>query len=109
MFIVNYGAVRILDNEGRQLDDITVRKEIAEFAIAMEIEMSKKELRYGEDSTIYPVKFLTEKLLEEREEVDLELKNINKEGNVVSFELSTELIHEAIMTMLIRNKIKASL
>lgn len=106
MFRVNCGAIQIFDNEGYQLDDVIVRKEIAEFAIAMEIEMSKKDLRYGKDGTLYPLDFLTKHLSAEREEVDLELKNTNNEGKIISFEICTELVHEAIMTMLVRNKIK---
>jgi len=75
------------------------RRIIVQFAQDMEKEMQKKDkLNYTwKDKSI---EFLVDKLNEERSEVDSELTNLP------SREIDEELKHEAIMTMLVGQKIK---
>ena len=84
-----------------------IRKEIKEFAIEMEKEMIKKDKQYkAKDITKYSFKFLIDILKEKRKEVDFEIDTTAERDKILSFEVNTELIHEAILCMLLRNKIK---
>lgn len=73
-----------------------IRELIAEFALKMELEMEEKDKqKYNhEDKSIDS---LLEKLVEERREVDDEFDRDNIDEQL----LRKELIHEAIMTMLL--------
>ena len=83
----------------QEFQDIKVRKIIWEFALEIEKEMQIKDKR---NYTHYDksLEFLIDKLNEKRKEVDFELNDLP------SYEVTTELLHEATMTMLIRDKIK---
>lgn len=98
------------------INAIGVREEIIEFAVVMEEEMRKKDKKYNETHRS-DVKFLIEHLKEERNEVDHELLNISNlrmyvddninnsafDNNKISTKV--ELVHEAIMCMLVRGVI----
>ncbi len=75
------------------------RKIIAEFAEAMEEKMQEKDKK-GYTHEDKSLDYLVDKLKEERDEVDFELIDLP------SFEIDEELLHEAIMVMLVRHKIK---
>ncbi len=75
-----------------------VRKIIIKFAQAMEEKMQEKDKK-GYTHEDKSLEFLIDKLKEERDEVDFELKDLP------SFEINDELVDEAIMTMLVRHKI----
>ncbi len=82
-----------------QFDKWGLRKILHEFANAMETKMSEKDKRgytYNDKS----LDFLVNHLKEERSEVDFELIDLP------SFEIYEELVDEAIMCMLVRNKIR---
>jgi len=76
-----------------------IRKIVHEFARDMEQKMQEKDKK-GYTHKDKSLKFLVDKLREERKEVDFELTILP------SFEIDEELVDEAIMTMLIREKIK---
>lgn len=78
-----------------------MRKIIFKFAQEMEKEMLISDSK-GYTHIDKSLKFLVDKLNEERQEVDLELKNLP------SFELRIELVHEAILTMLVNYNVSAS-
>lgn len=75
------------------------RKIIAEFAQQMEKKMQEKD-EQGYTHKDKSLDYLIRKLKEERDEVDFELIDLP------SFEINKELVDEAIMTMLLRHKIK---
>ncbi len=76
-----------------------IRKIIFEFAQAMEKKMQEKDEK-GYTHEDKSLDYLIKKLKEERDEVDFELVDLP------SFEVDEELLHEAIMIMLVRHKIK---
>ncbi len=80
-------------------DTYEMRKIIYEFAQAMEKEMQEKDNK-GYTYEDKSLEFLVNKLKEERNEVDFELIDLP------SFEINKELLHEAIMTMLVKYKMK---
>jgi len=84
------------------INAIGVREEILRFAVVMEEEMRKKDKTYNETHR-NDINFLIGHLKEERKEVDHELY-LFKSGD--KFFVKTELVHEAIMCMLIKEVIK---
>lgn len=80
-------------------DYIVIRKIIAEFAIALEEEMSIKDSHYSDKYKTQDINELIMKLDEERCEVDEARISHNKER------IKEELIHEAIMTMILYKRI----
>ena len=81
-------------------DKFGMRQTLVRFAHEMEVVMQEKDkLRYtNKDKSL---EFLVNKLKEERAEVDYELI-----GNLPLGNIDKELLHEAIMTMLVRQRIK---
>lgn len=97
---VDCGMVLIYDKEGHLYHRVEIRTSIAEFAIEMEKEMAKKDKKYGKDSNKYHIRDLLEHLKSERNEVDNELNGLLVELNL------DELVHEALMCMMVKHKIK---
>ena len=89
-------------NDSIIICSIGVREGIIQFAVAMEEEMRKKDKKYADDSYRKNRDFLISHLKEERKEVDHELYLL-KGGD--KFFVKTELIHEAIMCMLVSDVI----
>lgn len=81
---------------------VYVREEIANFAIEMEKEMKKKDNKY-DDTHRGDINFLIAHLKEERDEVDHEIYLLETGDK---FFIKTELVHEAIMAMLVSNVIE---
>lgn len=77
-----------------------LRREILEFAFAMEEEMRKKD-KLGYENKSRKIEYLEEKLHEERDEVDECF--INDDMNKF---ISEESLHEGIMLALLRYRIK---
>lgn len=88
-------------NNSITINAIGVREGILRFAVAMEEEMRKKDNTYNETHRSN-IKFLINHLKEERNEVDHELY-LSKAGD--NFFVKTELVHEAIMCMLVSDVI----
>lgn len=84
---------------------ITLRTEIQNFAIAMEMEMQKKD-KEGYTYKDKSIEFLIDKLFEEREEVDECLIVENKGKWKIDEHINEELLHEGIILALIRHKLK---
>ncbi len=83
------------------INSIGVREGILRFAVAMEEEMRKKDKKYA-DSKYKELTFRIEHLKKERKEVDHEFYLL-KGGD--KFFVKTELVHEAIMCMLVSDAI----
>lgn len=77
-----------------------LRREILEFAFAMEEEMRKKD-KLGYENKSRKIEYLEEKLHEERDEVDECF--INDDMNKF---ISEESLHEGIMLALLRYRLK---
>lgn len=88
-------------NNSITINAIGVREGILRFAVTMEEEMRKKDSKYNETHRS-DITFLIEHLKEERDEVDHELYLL-KAGD--KFFVKTELVHEAIMCMLVSDVI----
>jgi len=98
------------------INAIGVREEIIRFAVAMEEEMRKKDNEYNETHRSN-IRFLIDHLKEERGEVDHEITislflmdyiNSNELVDVYNKsrrDAKTELVHEAIMCMLVKEVI----
>ena len=76
-----------------------MREEIAEFTMAMEKEMRKKD-KLGYNNHSRDIKYLISKLNEERKEVDEEIRGGNTDNLI-----HEELLHEGIMLVLIRDSL----
>lgn len=89
------------------INAIGVRESILRFAVAMEEEMRKKDKKYSdEDRTNFD--FLVDHLKEEREEVDHELilYTTLSDKSFSDYDTKVELVHEAIMCMLVHDVVK---
>lgn len=74
-----------------------VRPEVANFAVEMEREMQKKDA-LGYTHADKSLRYLVDKLIEERCEADTELCKGNNNN------IRNELIHEAIIVMLVHSR-----
>jgi len=77
-----------------------LRREILEFAFAMEEEMRKKD-KLGYENKSMTIQYLEEKLHEERDEVDDCFIN----NNMIKF-INEESLHEGIILALLRYRLK---
>jgi len=80
-----------------------LRREILEFAFAMEEEMRKKD-KLGYENKSMIIQYLEEKLHEERDEVDECFIN----DDIKKF-VNEESLHEGIMLVILRNRLKEQL
>ena len=83
----------------RMFEEYGVRKILWKFVLDMEQAMQEKD-KLGYTHEDKSLKYLVDKLKEERAEVDFELEDLP------SVEINKELLHESIMVMLVRNKIQ---
>jgi len=80
-----------------------LRREILEFAFAMEEEMRKKD-KLGYEKKSREIKYLEDKLHEERDEVDDCFIN-----NDIDKFINEESLHEGIILAILRNRLKEQL
>jgi hypothetical protein len=91
------------------LKPIVVSEEQFDFFVAIYNEVFRKEVTLGKFKGKKTIHWLIEKLKEERAEVDVELDNLNSPGIIQATQKLTEeeLLHEAILCLKIRSKLKA--
>ena len=80
-----------------------LRREILEFAFAMEEEIRKKD-KLGYENKSMTIQYLEEKLHEERDEVDDCFIN-----NDIDKFINEESLHEGIILAILRNRLKEQL
>ncbi len=83
----------------KMFEKFNIRKIIIDFAEEMELAMQEKD-KLGYTNIDKSLEFLVNKLKEEMEEVNTELDILPSEN------IAKELLHEAIMVMLVRKRIE---